>query len=327
MSSTDPNGWVKNPPSTFLKITGTSRDALNNSVGLILNYNDNQRYLVHLPNQQQVLLKAENLQPCSYMEQIKAQYDFISQDPTVRRQLTEFLGKVRGVFGVDAKYVLVGALLAVVASIYFLGFSRTLLMLSFAVMLGMVCLPDLMQGTASWKVVLQRAPDNLKTLLRQSGVPVLPTIASNKYYFGGFCFVVLAFFATGMMPARTGVSSGSSSSSSSSMEQAYKLGFQDATESREYGASLASAAGTDSMDRLLLDEDDFALTSSKKSLFSISNAMSVMYLTRTVYSLGQDGGGGWNWRLAKQNLITLEPWKLGFLALSIYRLFSAVVNA
>ena len=54
-----------------------------------------------------------------------------------------------------------------------------------------------------------------------------------------------------------------------------------------------------------------------RKLFSVSSAMSLMHLGQMVMSLGKDANGTWSFALFKANLVTLEPWKMGMLGLSL----------
>ncbi|GKY91423.1 hypothetical protein MPSEU_000114600 [Mayamaea pseudoterrestris] len=368
----DPNNWVKNPPSTFVVIQNTSREALNNQMGIVVGF-QSDRYIIALtktPRMEPKSFKSDNLRVASKIEQFKAQYELLTNDPNVQAQIQSALQQVKQVTGLDAQY-LAGLLVALlIASLWLLGISRTLMLISFLAMTGMVLVPAYLE-TKSLRGALTKAPDQLAKVLRESNLPLATRIASNKMYMAMLVGFFVAFFVSAMLPKSvataavasgaghqrsltswiTGTSSPSASTTASSisavdLEKYYKLGFDDATEQKAFGTSLPEAAASATSmpikpsgpHRVDHDEFDYASSSSdstystmpkmksKSSLFSISNAMCVFAIFRTVNELGRDGPNGQiDLRRLWANIQVQPFWRLGLLGLSVYRLVSSVL--
>jgi hypothetical protein len=132
------------------------------------------------------------------------------------------------------------------------------------------------------------------------------------------------------------------------LEQYYNLGFQDATEGNPQGVSLQPALEelleAEASSRVLqqqqheqsssdyLEDSDLPLSSSssfgtdgtggdKNSQFaSITNAMSMFYLYRTIMELGQEQMTGmFSTAQLFANLNSIPIWRKGLLVLSVYR--------
>jgi len=420
-SSNDPQGWVQQPPTVIVKIHNvTTRESLNGLLALVVSYDaSRQRYLCLLCtnptgsaatatattssqyyHHQPLSFKAEHLVKASYFEQMQGQYQLLRNDPTVQRHLRTVVQTLERTTGLSLSYILSGALVLMLASLYWLGVSRTLLLLSAIMLLMMMLLPDVMAGRplpSSWRTfVWQRVPHSVAEWLRQTNVSLLQRIANTPWMLRTFLIVMLVFFVVGMMPPRTtsaAVSSSSSppppstwrsttSSSSSStvsrslLEQAYQLGFDDAQANRpkfhstldhllaSSSSLLLSSSSSDLPDDSLVDgagsssaqkrtlgvstefgtnydpevvatpasSSSSSFSSRRRKVFSLGNLMPLLYVARTVYTLGENVGAGhgdwrnrWDWQLARANLSTLPPWHLGMLGLSVYRLVSALL--
>ena len=315
--SSDPNGWVAS--QTFVKIVGTSRDALNGKVGLVLSYaSDRSRYVVHL-GADQVALKSENLQKASYFEQIQAQFRILRDDPNVQRQIQAVYDKIAAVSPVKPEYLAGGLLVSIVASGYFLGVSKTLMIISFLMMVLMIVAPDL---TTDPSRIVANFPFRLKQTIRESIPYVGPKIAASDTLTAGMVGLMLYFLARTVMAPSSTVKKAAAPASPFNPEHYYKLGFEDSTEDRAYGFSMPTADEP----RVVMDDSSWPmdpLPAPKKSPWNFSTAMSIMYLGRTVWSLGQDGTGRWSPSAVIHNVRQMDAMRLAFLGLAVYR----VVNA
>ena len=130
-SANDPSGFVTTPPSTIVKIQGTTRDDINGKLGIVVQYQEDRgRYLVHLTSNQTVVsMKPDNLVKGSYVEQAQAYYEQLCKDPQVQRILAQMQ---RGLPpGVTLKHAGMGFGAFLLVMVYLLGFSRTLMLVSF----------------------------------------------------------------------------------------------------------------------------------------------------------------------------------------------------
>lgn len=326
----DPNNWVKNPPSTFVKIVETSKEDLNNTYGLVVQYSsDRGRYVVIRSNEEQVSLKPANLLQCGMLEQYKAQYDFLTKSPTFKRELGTQYSKWQARFGgYKPEYVLLVLVVIIVLSSYFFGFRRVSLLVSLLVMLYTVCSVDIDNGS-SLALIVRNFPMRLRTLIRTQ-VPYGEKFADNPMVVPAFCLLVVYFTYVGFKPTKVAppvsVHQPSMPVESHLREEFYKLGFNDAAEGNPFGTSLKQpikvadfAAGNSPPDPSLYDFPPPTKPSS--SLFSFSNIASSFYIGKTLYEAGRGTDGSWNPQRMIANLQTLPAWQLGMLGFSLYRLF------
>lgn len=134
---------------------------------------------------------------------------------------------------------------------------------------------------------------------------------------------------------------GSSIPSRLSIEQAYKLGFQDANDGKEFGSSMYSFSNNfpdindvatidtetpyDAMDPLFL-EDDYQRPQQKRSGgFGLSQVLSLFAIYRMVTELG---GNPMDGTFSTQRLIAnakaTEPWRLGLFGFAVYNILKAL---
>lgn len=354
----DPKGWVQNPPSTIVKVVGTSREDVNGSLGIVVSYNNARgRYMVHLTqSQNQVAMKPDNLVPASMLEKGKAYYEQARNEPQIRTMINNVTARLPP--GVTLQQVGLGIVVVLVGLIYFLGFSRTLMLISFTMIVLMVIGPDLMAGNANAQTIVRNAPDRFRAMVRDS-FPGGRYIADKPYALAALAALMVVFFVKSMvtspsayktaastgnipftadhdpttttMPSRPGVSL--------TPREYYNLGFEDAKQDRIFGESLpkeddpiyssSSSSSYDPMD----NDAQYTMPPPPSSdswgskLFSMSSAMSLMYIGRTVMELGRGGPQGqWNFELFKANLANMETWKLGLLGLSLYRLVAVFIK-
>lgn len=202
MPSSDPNGWVSNPPKTLVKVVNvTSRSTLNGCFGVVLHYaEDRQRYVVHMAKtQEQVSLRPENLVKASLMEQMAAQYELLQNDPNIQRQVRSAYSQIQTKTGIKPEYVAGGVLTALLVLIYVLGFTPVFMMLSFALLCFAIIAPDVLAGKDR-AAILRNAPMRYRNVLRE-GIPVVgPRIADNVYLSNAFAALMVVLFVRSMMP-------------------------------------------------------------------------------------------------------------------------------
>lgn len=310
-SSTDPNNWVKNPPSTVCKIEGTSRDTLNGRFSLILQWNG-QRYTVLLvETQQQVALKPENLAKCGYIDTAKAYYQLALHSPEIQAQLTQFQRSIETTTGLSLRTAAIAAVVAFIVGIYFIGFTRLWILVIVA-------------GTGLYLTNGRRTSPSIAWQRWRTLLATQVPAAVTRYPYAMELITVLlgalmayTFIAAG---GSRSVARGAATAAAADTDYYYKLGFEDATAGRSFGTSLVQTPPDeqDSMDTPW----DRGLVAPKQSPWTISTAMSLFLIGRTVYSLGQTGGG-WDFRLAMANLQHMDMMRAGFLALGVYRVVSA----
>ena len=357
-SPSDPSGLVSNPPTTIVQIQGTARDDINGKLGIVVQYNvDRGRYLVHLTaTQATVAMKPDNLQKAGYLGMAQAQYEQLTNDPNVRRMITEATARFLPP-GVSLQKAGMGLAAVLVLLVFLLGFSRTLMLLSFGMMVVMMIGPDLVGAPGEggrMATVFRNAPGRFQTMVRDQ-FPGGSYIADKPYAVTGLAALLVVFFLKSMMPPSAAAAASASmpffNSDSgggtvphrslltrTTMEEYYKLGFDDASAQKDFGTSLpaevpVSAAGAGAGgDPMMDDLPDYPMPPLPSNggmfgkMLSISNAMSIMFLGRTVMELGKDADGSWQFALFRQNMTTLEPMKMGLLGLSVYRLVSAFLS-
>merc|ERR1712176_286092 len=350
----DPSGFVSNPPSTIVKVFGTSREEMNNSFGIVVQYNvDRGRYLVHLvKNQTTVLLKPDNLQKANYLEQVQAQFQQLTNDPRIKNEVMRFANQIQNKLpfakNVPIQYLGIGVLVLLFGLIFTIGFSKTVLILSFTMIVFMIIGPDIMNN-ASPKVIVQNLPMRFTSVVEQH-FPGGSYIAKNKILLIGLVGLILFTFINGMIATSSGAVSTppqqpnqyaktTRTSDMKMMEEYYKIGFQDAQNNKEYGTSLKDA------NRQLLgdeldpnsspfnveggEEDEYIIPppppppssgGGNGSKLGFGTMMSLFYVYRTIMDLGKIPGGSFSIDLLKANLQTMETWKMGMLGISVFNL-------
>jgi hypothetical protein len=124
------------------------------------------------------------------------------------------------------------------------------------------------------------------------------------------------------------------------LEDAYKRGFDDATNEQEFGTSLQELLlqqQEGKMHASAYHHDEFhdspppprismppprGASSSPSMMGSASSMFSLLYIGRTLYSAGQTANGGFDVQLMIANLRTMDKIRLAMLGFSIYRLVS-----
>mmetsp|Transcript_25420 Transcript_25420/g.37538 ORF Transcript_25420/g.37538 Transcript_25420/m.37538 type:complete len:350 (-) Transcript_25420:53-1102(-) len=341
-STTDPLNVITNPPQTIVKVHGiTSREEVNGQLGVAVQYNlERGRYTVHMVKTQTTMaLKTENLTKASTLETYQAQFTQITSDPRVRQQLVGYYNQVQRMLPGNMKpeYAAGGILVLLLTIMYFIGFTKTLMALSLLLLLGVIIGPDLLSG--DWKVVLHNFPRRCRETIETSA----PFLRGKRFWNNriamGIVLVMLAFSTKALVtptkrPAASfnnnysAPSPSISQSSSSSIEDAYKLGFDDATKGLEFGTSMPNTQKKRSLAEDDEDEIPYDYTSmpppastSSSSPFGFSQVMSIFFLYRTATQLGGNPlSGQFSMEQFMLNVKTMPVWQMGMLGFSFYNL-------
>jgi hypothetical protein len=346
----DPSSFISNPPSTVVKVVNTSRAELNGLLGIAVQFDAGRgRYLIHMVNDQQTMaLKPENLVKASTMESIKAQYQQFQNDPRMKGEIQKYHNLIQTKTGIKPQYLFGAVLALIVMAIYWFGFSKTLMLLSTMLLLAILAGPDLIQG-AGYKTVLRNFPMRSREAIEQSApflkgritnsmaaalVAVMVVFSLQSLIFGGGARKVASTAAAAATAKGTTYSL--ATVSSDQLEQAYKLGFNDATSGKEFGFSsvetLIEASKLAAMDAELDDEFASGGYASRTTItppppqrsfiskIGFSQAMSAFYLYRTAMEIGTDANGRFSPQLFLAQVQTQEVWKLGILGFTMYNL-------
>jgi hypothetical protein len=374
--SSDPNRWVQNPPSVFVKVHGTSRDTMNNKFGLVVQYaGDKQRYTVLMcESQDAVSLKAENLVVCGMVEKSRAYLQMFRNNRDIQRQWQSVETQIHQRTGLSLKYAGAALLAMLIVGWYLLGFSKVLLLVTVLMMVLSVISVDVAAGR-DWRSVARMAPSRWRELVRTQIPLVGPRIAASKVLLALFSAALGAFLVYSLavtpaasstprrawssssnwwnpwsptaapMPMATSEAKFSSREMQQLQQQYYKLGFDDATEAKVFGASLPDygldgdetaapkepneAAGDYAWRNMATANRDYAsdlplpAASPKKSSFGISTALAAFTIYRLLQPMSVNAEGHLDWDLFRANLYTMEVWKLGLVAFSVYRLVAS----
>jgi len=360
---TDPSGFLPqqqqnaggaNQQPTIVKVQNTSRDELNGQLGIVLQYSaDRGRYTIHMVNSQtSCALKPDNLTKAGMIDTYKAQFQQLRNDPRIRQQLTHVYRRAQSMLPAPLKpeYVLGGMALLLVLCLYFIGFSKTLMIVSIIMLVGVLIAPDIIEpSNVNWRTVAMNFPRRCRETMEQT-VPFLKGKVTNKIAAGIVVMMLLLstkviFTSTPTKMNRTAPPPSSSSSRSSSsssidnranIEAAYKWGFDDAKNDNEFGASLppydyASKVNENGDNDFEDDEINYDYISSSSppssngvggimSKFGIGQGMSIFYMYRTAMSLGSNGAGGFSPEVLMANAKKLPVWQLGIFGFSLFNL-------
>lgn len=367
MASNNDNDRADHPAGllhSVVKIANTARQDLNGQLGSTVSYNaERGRYMVSLLTAppQMLALKPDNLVAASFTE--KARHRMaetrhhatrLLHDPRLRRQAQAAYDAAQRALPAKVKpeYVMAVLVAGFMVCVATFGVSKTLLFCSLLALPVMTCAPDMLQQWQSGrgldaKAVVRQFPKRWHELVVQS---TGTTRISERMALGGF--VLLMLFSgkilltpvpvrgarppvtsvptegssTGSKPVSSVMSYGSRSNNS--MEDIYKLGFNDATEGHPYGHSLPTkdvldvvpppAAPYDTGDDL-----DWSYqpppTTSGSSKFGVTTMMAMFTLLRT----GKELGTGPDGRLSPESFLTnartMDPLRMGLTGLALYK--------
>lgn len=371
----DPSGFITDPPSTFVKIVGTSREDLNGLVCVALQYNaQTGRYVVQmLPGQASnaaaagraaaggsaaaaavgLSFKPENLQAASIIDKVKAQATFAMHEAKRFLNSPDTKEKMRRLYTsldqrlpppVKPEYVGIGALIVLFIVVRIVGFTKLVLLISLALMLGMILMPDIQAGITDPSILASRFPDRLRDNVAQATGYTSLSKKQAMIGFGIFIFFTVKLLATPTASAvpppapatfdpvvgDAGAKSPPLPSKAFDVEEIYKLGFEDAKDGKDFGASLPKTTGPSAPRGTAADTsfDDLPPyhpppPAAKESKFGLTWAMSAFGLFRGVKELGVTPNGQFDPQFLVANVKIAPPLKLALLGFCLYRVLSA----
>jgi hypothetical protein len=330
----DPSGYVTAPPSVVVKVTATARNDINGLLGIVISYNlERERYLVHMTKSQSTMaLKKENLAKANMIESYRAQLQQLRNDDRVKEKMSKYLNLCSQYVAPMKLSHVVGSVLAVLVSLlYLVGFTKTVMTTSLLLLIGIIAGPDLMNRSPP-QLVLQNFPERARSLMEKQ-MPILRGKLTNRMSVGVVLLLVAiclqSLFLTGGKVQQPLVPEAPLlERKSPSLERYYNMGYEDATEGREHGATLKEeqAAGMMPEEELpdVLELDELEGVGKKQTVLSkinnVSNIASIFYLYRSMTELGTDQSTNLFsiGQLAANLQHHTEWWRKILLALSLY---------
>jgi hypothetical protein len=211
----DPNHWVTNPPSIFVKIHSvTSRTELNHQYGLVVQYNsEKQRYMLVLCQQQKdvLSLKQDNLMPCtSMMDRGTAYIQMIRYNPQLQQQIQTIQTKLQTrvlqplrITKIQYFYCLL--LLLLLGSWYMIGFTKLLMVVSCWIVLLSLIGMDVLDGTVPIRtIVTVTLPQRYHDMMIATGQPYLGnTINTRPIYLRLLTMLLFGFITYSLLGTPT----------------------------------------------------------------------------------------------------------------------------
>lgn len=336
----------------YVKIKGlASKPELNSQVGFVDSYlADRSRYMITLPRHVSaapIALKSDNLELASIIDRSKAKVEEIMfmgravmQDErfkeTIRRTYTSIDQRLPG--PMKPQHLLAGILLAFMLMVRMIGFTKFIFVSSVMMVILAVALPDLMSGERNIKTLATNFPMRWKEAIEQNtglkpskrvanGILVLFLLFAGKVIFvpkpaSTETFDYSSIYQKEDSPELSDVPS-------FTMEEIYKLGYQDATNQKPFGESLPSPHkdmifSSKSTPRLEVYDDFNYIPSSppKKNKFGFGTAMAAISVFRTVKELGFVNGK-FEPSVFIANARNMPPLKMAFSGFMLYKLLSA----
>lgn len=349
----------------------TAKPELNNLIGQVISYNSSRdRYNVQLPTQSTpISLKATNLSAPSisdrakfHVQEAKMKYNEIKNNPMIKelgnRTVQSFQDKLPS--AIQPKQALIGLSLLLAFLVYKIGVTKVFMMVSLLSMLPAVCLPDLL-GSSRYENVFDVIRRKFPFRFRESLVQMTGyTKLTNKMAMGIYIAICLLCGYIIITPTTTsttssatttpvttpgsfiddeGVSNGNiprmSEGTVWTMDQVYKMGFDDASNDEIYGTSLPpnhesmtfSSSDTVQPRSRYLDEDMYVPPPppppSTKSKFGMGTMMSLFALGRAVKDLGFTPDNRFDFTLFMANVQHMEKWRMAMMGVCLYRVVSA----
>jgi hypothetical protein len=290
--SQDPLNILSNPPSTIVKIHGTSRDDINGQLGIAVQFiRDRSRYLIHLVNNQTTIaIKPDNIVKASTMETYQAHYSQIKNDPKLRRELSKYYRMVHNKLGVKPEYAAAFLSLLFLGMIYCIGFSRAIMILSMILLVGIILGPDLVNDTPASQLI-QNFPRRCREAMEQS-LPILRGRITDTMAAGAILLIlVFSLRAITYTPKAAMVP-------------------------RNLDPLIEDGPPKDWSTEYPTTSQHVPIAKSKTS-FGFTQAMSGYIIYQTVKQLGDDGTG-FSLDRAIANARQMDLFRMGLLAFSVY---------
>lgn len=329
----------------------SAKPELNHKIGVAQSFlPDRNRYLVSLPphiSPSPIALKADNLAIPSFPEKARGKVDevwgmflTVYHDDNLRAVLRRGVTTVESQLppNVKVQHLVIGVLVLLLGLIYFIGLSKTIMLISLLLMGCVVVLPDIV-AKRDIKSIAKNFPFRWKEAIEQNtgyrpsqkiatGILVGILVLSSKVLLTPRPRPLAAKASMSTNEKASGVSR--NTEASFTMEEIYKIGFDDAHNNKVFGESLPDdhSSMTFRSSSYNFDYEDIGYDSyipaptPKKSKFGIGTIMSLMAVGRTVMDLGFVGGR-FEPNLFVANAKNLPPMKLAFLGFMVYRVISA----
>ncbi|OEU11097.1 hypothetical protein FRACYDRAFT_246202 [Fragilariopsis cylindrus CCMP1102] len=190
-SSSANNGGGDPPPRTAVKIIGTARDDLNGLLGFCTSYNtERERYMIRMSKVVDVsgnsstattattatimALKPTNLQQASTIEKYQAHYQQLFTDPAVRQKVQYYYNTISNKYippymanlGCKLEYVVGILLVFCMTLIYLVGFTKSMMVISATIMIGLILQEDIQQKS-TLRTIVQNIPARCKIVMEQ----------------------------------------------------------------------------------------------------------------------------------------------------------------
>lgn len=334
----------------------TSRPDLNGKIGTVTTYlPDRFRYLVSITNPDPragqssfIALRGDTLLPATTMDrakgkitQVQAMARFLMTDPAisheVRRMYTTLDQRLPSY--IKPEYVVLIGLVLFILLIQMIGFHKTFLCFSVVFLVLITTGPDLMAGT-NIKTMVRNFPYRLKvTLVQCTGMSWI----TNRMAMGVFVFILVLTGAVFLAPTPkkgSGISYESTNDvgmygnvgQKYSMEDIYKMGYDDGNAFSDYGMSLPSS---DSYSREPVERDyndnldynsnmNYTPQPKTSNKFGFGIIISMLALGRELHKLAFTPDGKFDMQYFRMNFDRMEIWKkcmMGFLLYRVVNLF------
>ena len=333
----------------------SAKPELNNKIGIAQSYlTDRGRYLVSLPphiSPSPIALKADNLSIPSLPEKARGKLDetwgmmvTVYKDENLREVLRVGIATLQSRLppNIKVEHVAGGILLLLFGMIYFIGLSKTIMLVSLLLMGVVVALPDII-AKRDIKAIARNLPFRWKEAIEQNtGLKPSKRVATGILV--GILLLSSKVLLTPRSPpaqknvpfdgARPSVRDENTNGgvSSFTMEEVYRLGYEDAQKENQFGESLPVNFKSMSFKNSAFDYDyndyadynDYSPPPQKKSKFGMGTIMSLFALGRTVKELGFHDGR-FDFNLFVANARSLPPLKMAFMGFMMYRVLSALL--
>jgi len=353
-----------------------AKPELNDLIGQVISYNSSRdRYNIQLPTQPTpISLKATNLSAPSiperakyHVQDAKMKLDEMKNNPVVKelakRVYTSFEDQLPS--SIQPKQALVGLALAMAFLVFKIGFTKVFMVVSLLSIVPAVCIPDLL-GSSRYEnvfhVIRRKFPFRFReSLVQMTGYSKLTNKMAMGIYIA-ICLLCGKIIITPTTPT-TAPTSGQATTAPETipgsiiddermpngnvprmsegkvwtMDQVYKMGFDDASNDEIYGTSLPPnyESMTFSSDTVpsrpqsrYLDEDMYIPPPPPpppaKSKFGMGTMMSLFALGRAVKDLGfAPGTNRFDLNLLMANVQHMEKWRMAMMGVCLYRVVSA----
>ena len=364
-----------------MKVIGTARDDINGLFGIVVSYNlERQRYLVHMTKSQSTMaFKKENLSRATMTEGYRAQWQQLKNDPRVRHKLAHYLALWRqAVAPLQLSHVVVATLITIGLLIYLSGIIKTIMAIILFIAALLIAGQDVLEKKPL-HIIISNFPNRARTAMEKH-IPFLQGRVSNRMAAGIMVLLIALciqslFFTSPSKPRR--IASTETTRGTVKMEitptgfppidygmvqKYYQMGFDDATNGKDRGASLPTQQEfIESLQVTLHDSDDASTevdanrTDSdtpadensgekddgksgdqgqhqhdekdpKNKVMSITNAASIFYVYKTFQELGTCPHTGiWGFAQLSANMHQAVPlWRKILIFLSLYNVIRII---